>query len=134
MVFFYWKRFYERLPPGGSWRRRRLRESTIQRKLRKLKVTRAPSVTLRVSPSSRRKAYVRAVSLRIVGSGIRPIWRGGRPRAMLAPDTSVGKVEKQLYQGVLDMLNNKLIIVFLSNICYNIITPVINFLEVQYEH
>ena len=53
---------------------------------------------------------------------------------MLAPDTSVGKVEKQLYQGVLDMLNNKLIIVFLSNICYNIITPVINFLEVQYEH
>ena len=31
-----------------------------------------------------------AVSLRIVGSGFCPIWRGGRPRAMLAPDASVG--------------------------------------------
>ena len=27
------------------------------------------------------------------GSGIRPIWRGGRPCAMLAPDASVGKAE-----------------------------------------
>ena len=37
------------------------------------KVARAPSVTLRVPPSSRRKAYVRAVSLLIVGSGFCPI-------------------------------------------------------------
>ena len=70
---------------------------------------------------------MRAVPLRIVGSGFCPIlsrrehkdgarrappFGGGRPRAMLAPDASVGKVEKQLYQGVLDMLNNELIIVF----------------------
>ena len=63
----------------------------------------------------------------LVGSGFCPIlsrrerrdgarWApsngGGRPRAMLAEDASVGKVEKQLYQGVLDMPNNKLIIVF----------------------
>ena len=34
-----------------------------------------------------------AVSLLIVGSGICPIWRGGHPRAMLAPDASVGKTE-----------------------------------------
>jgi len=54
----------------------------------------------------------------LVGSGFCPIlsrrerrdsarWAppngGGRPRAMLAPDTSVWKEEKQLYQGVLDM-------------------------------
>ncbi len=45
------------------------------------------------------------------GFGLLPMVRG-LPRAMLAPDTSVGKVEKQLYQGVLDMLNNELIIVF----------------------
>ena len=64
------------------------------------KVARAPSVTLRVPPSSRRKAYVRAVSLLIVGSGFClivgsgfcPIVRG-YPRAMLAPDASVGKAE-----------------------------------------
>ncbi len=31
---------------------------------------------------------------------------------MLAPDASVGKAEKQLYQGVLDIPNNELIIVF----------------------
>ena len=41
-----------------------------------------------------------------------PPFGGGRPRAMLAPDASVGKAEKQLYQGALDMLNNELIIVF----------------------
>ena len=29
---------------------------------------------------------LRAVPLRIVGSGFCSIWRGGRPRAMLAPD------------------------------------------------
>ena len=38
-----------------------------------------------------------AVSLLIVGSGFRPIWRGGHPCAMLAPDASVGKVEFSLY-------------------------------------
>ena len=108
MVFFNLWDYTKRLPPGGSWRRRRLRESAIQRNLRKLKITRAPSVTLRVPPSSRRTAFVRAVSLLIVGSGFCPIlsgrerrdgarWAppngGGRPRAMLAPDASVGKTE-----------------------------------------
>lgn len=39
----------------------------------------------------------------------------GRPGAMLAPDASVGKAEKQLYQGVLDIPNNELIIVFPEN-------------------
>jgi hypothetical protein len=33
------------------------------------------------------------VFLRIVGSGFCPISLGGRPRAMLAPDASVGKAE-----------------------------------------
>ena len=63
------------------------------------------------APSGR---LLRAVPLRIVGSGFCPIVRG-HPRAMLAPDASVGKVEKQLYQGVLDIPNNKLIIVFSEN-------------------
>ena len=62
------------------------------------KVTRAPSVTLRVPPSSRRKAYMRAVPLLLVGSGIRPILRGGHPRAMLAPDVSVRQAEKYWFE------------------------------------
>ena len=40
-----------------------------------------------------------AVPLRIVGSGFCPISRSGRPRAMLAPDESVGKVENLFYRG-----------------------------------
>ena len=36
---------------------------------------------------------MRAVSLLIVGSGFCPILCGGNPRAMLAPDASVGKAE-----------------------------------------
>ena len=59
-------------------------------------------------------SLIRAVLLRIVGSGFCPIVRG-HPRAMLAPDASVGKAEKQLYQGVLDIPNNELIIVFSEN-------------------
>ena len=38
--------------------------------------------------------YDEPFSLRIVGSGFRPIWRGGHPRAMLVPDASVGIAEK----------------------------------------
>ena len=34
-----------------------------------------------------------AVPLLMVGSGFCPIWRDGHPRAMLAPDASVGKAE-----------------------------------------
>ena len=48
-----------------------------------------------------------AVSLREVGSGIRPIWRDGHPHAMLAPDESVGIAEKQVLFGY---QNNELII------------------------
>ena len=66
---------------------------------------------LRKAPSGR---LLRAVPLRIVGSGFCPIVRE-RPHAMLAPDASVGKAEKQLYQGMLDIPNNELIIVFSEN-------------------
>ena len=47
----------KRLPPGGSSRRSRVRESALYENFHKLKVTRAPSVTLCVPPSSRRKAF-----------------------------------------------------------------------------
>ena len=47
-----------RLPPGGSWRRRRLRENALHEGFHKPKVAQAPSVTLRVPPSSRRKAFL----------------------------------------------------------------------------
>ena len=47
----------QRLPLGGSWRRRRLRENALHEGFHKPKVTQAPSVTLRVPPSSRRKAF-----------------------------------------------------------------------------
>ena len=116
VVFFYWKRFYERLPPGGSWRRRRLRESAIQRKLRKLKVTRAPSVTLRVPPSSRRKAYVRAVSLLIVGSGICPIMRG--IHALCLPRTRASGKQKMNIK-VSAFCQDKF-----TTVCYNDITNI----------
>ena len=54
--------------------------------------------------------------------------------ALCLPQTRAsGKVEKQLYQGMLDIPNNELIIVFSENYAI-IITPVINFSEVQYEH
>ena len=46
----------QRLPPGGSSRRSRVRESALRYNQSKSKVARAPSVTLRVPPSSRRKA------------------------------------------------------------------------------
>ena len=46
----------QRLPPGGSSRRSRVRESALRYNQYKSKVARAPSVTLRVPPSSRRKA------------------------------------------------------------------------------
>ena len=39
-----------RLPPGGSWRRRRLRENALHEGFHKPKVAQAPSVTLRVPP------------------------------------------------------------------------------------
>ena len=60
---------------------------------------------------------LRVIPLRIVGSGICPIlsqrerrdgarrappFGGGRPRAMLAPDASVGKVGKDTIQGLLE--------------------------------
>ena len=59
---------------------------------------------------------LRVIPLRIVGSGFCPIlsqrerrdgtrrappFGGGRPRAMLAPDASVGKAEKDTIQGLL---------------------------------
>ena len=43
---------------------------------------------------------LRVIPLRIVGSGFCPMVRG-RPRAMLAPDVSVGKAEKDTIQGLL---------------------------------
>ena len=49
---------YQRLPPGGSSRRSRVRESALQYNQYKSKVARAPSVTLRAPPSSRRKAML----------------------------------------------------------------------------
>ena len=48
----------QRLPPGGSSRRSRVRESALRYNQYKSKVARAPSVTLRVPPSSRRKAML----------------------------------------------------------------------------
>ena len=48
----------QRLPPGGSSRRSRVRESALPESQSNLKVTQAPSVTLRVPPSSRRKAML----------------------------------------------------------------------------
>ena len=66
-----------------------------------LKVTQAPSVTLRVPPSLPQAMLTLGgrllcvVPQRIVGSGFCPTARG-HPRAMLAPDASVGKAEIQL--------------------------------------
>ena len=71
---------------------------------------------------------MRSVSLRIVGSGISPIVRG-RPRAMLAPDASVGKAEKTQSKEYLD-LKQRIDNCFFINMCYNMITPVIKLLEV----
>ena len=48
----------QRLLPGGSSRRSRVRESALRYNQYKSKVARAPSVTLRVPPSSRRKAIL----------------------------------------------------------------------------
>ena len=53
---------------------------------------------------------LRAVPLRIVGSGFCPMVRG-LPRAMLAPDASVGKAENMCCQWIcvsLNRLNHKL--------------------------
>ena len=66
---------------------------------------------------------MRTVSLLIVGSGFRPIWRGGHPRAMLAPDVSVGKAEKTQSKEYLD-LKQRIDNCFFTNMCYNTITPV----------
>ena len=49
---------------------------------------------LRGPPASRRKAFARCASA-YSGYGFCPMVRG-RPRAMLAPDASVGKAEIQL--------------------------------------
>jgi hypothetical protein len=65
---------------------------------------------------------LRAVPLRIVGSGFCPMVRG-QPRAMLAPDASVGKAEKMQFKDCLD-LKQRIDNCFFTNMCYNTITPV----------
>ena len=51
----------------------------------------------RLPPGGR---LLRAVPMRIMGSGFCPMVRG-LPRAMLASDSSVGKAEKDTIQGLL---------------------------------
>ena len=89
-------------------------------------VTRSPSVAFGAS-SLPEGAFVH-YPLRIVGSGFCQIVCG-LPRAMLAPDTSVGKAEKTQSKEYLD-LKQRIDNCFFINMCYNIITPVIKFLEV----
>ena len=70
-----------------DWGRARYNEVSTNLKSRRL------LPPLRGPPSSRGR-LLRSISLRIVGSGFCPIVRG-HPRAMLAPDASVGKAEIQ---------------------------------------
>ena len=84
VVFFYRDELFERLPPRGSCRRRRLRESALPKSSCKTKVPRAPSVTLRVPPSSRRKAFACHSSadsgFRLLPNGARTATRYACPR------------------------------------------------------
>ena len=83
---------YQSLPcvKGGGLRSKT--EGLLKAKNYSKTIPQSPSVTAPFTQGSLKCA----VSLRIVGSGICPIWRGGHPRAMLAPDESIGKTEKQV--------------------------------------
>ena len=88
---------YQSLPcvKGGGLRSKT--EGLLKEKNYSKTIPQSPAVTAPFTQGSLKCT----ISLRIVGSGFCPILRGGRPRAMLAPDASVGKAEKDTIQVLL---------------------------------